>query len=328
MLQSYAIFAIFLVFLGCCSNVVFLELIIKDCPGAGNIITFSQFAFISAEGFVNYFKCGRTKPAIPIKHYATMVMFFFLTSVVNNYALNFNIPVPLHMIFRAGSLIANMVLGIIILKREYNVSKYLSVFMITIGICMCTIASAQQMGKGPQLKSETGDPWYDFVMWLIGIGMLVFALFMSARMGIYQEELYTNFGKQPKEALFYSHTLPLPAFLFLASDIYKHCILFSQSELLFGFPKMWVYLLGNCITQYLCINGVFILTSECPSLIVTLVITLRKFISLLFSILYFRNPFTIYHWFGTCLVFLGTFLFVDVINKVQNLFSVPKQKVQ
>lgn len=35
-----------------------------------------------------------------------------------------------------------------------------------------------------------------------------------------------------------------------------------------------------------CIRGVFILTTECASLTVTLVVTLRKFVSLIFSILY------------------------------------------
>ena len=30
-----------------------------------------------------------------------MVGFYFTVSLVNNYALNFNIPMPLHMIFRA-----------------------------------------------------------------------------------------------------------------------------------------------------------------------------------------------------------------------------------
>ena len=34
--------AVALVFVGCCSNVVFLELLIKPHPGSGNIITFAQ----------------------------------------------------------------------------------------------------------------------------------------------------------------------------------------------------------------------------------------------------------------------------------------------
>jgi UDP-xylose/UDP-N-acetylglucosamine transporter B4 len=33
---------------------------------------------------------------------------------------------------------------------------------------------------------------------------------MSARMGIYQEVIYGKYGKHPKEALFYTHALPLP----------------------------------------------------------------------------------------------------------------------
>lgn len=37
-----------------------------------------------------------------------------------------------------------------------------------------------------------------------GIAALTFALLMSARMGIFQETLYKQFGKHSKEALFYN----------------------------------------------------------------------------------------------------------------------------
>ena len=84
-------------------------------------------------------------------------------------------------------------------------------------------------------------------------------------------------------------------------------------------PKLWLYILGNCVTQYVCIRGVFVLTTECPSLIVTLVVTLRKFVSLLFSIFYFQNPFTFQHWAATALVFGGTALFTGIFNPVLNL---------
>jgi UDP-xylose/UDP-N-acetylglucosamine transporter B4 len=83
---------------------------------------------------------------------------------------------------------------------------------------------------------------------------------------------------------------------------------------------MWAYLICNMITQYFCIRSVFILTTECPSLIVTLVITLRKFISLIFSIIYFQNDFTLNHWIGTAAVFLGTFLFSNIHNEIWRFF--------
>lgn len=41
--------------------------------------------------------------------------------------------------------------------------------------------------------------------------------------------------------------------------------------------------------------------------------------SLLFSIVYFNNPFTIYHWVGTTLVFIGTLIFTEVISVTQKV---------
>ena len=66
----------------------------------------------------------------------------------------------------------------------------------------------------------------------------------------------------------------------------------------------------------MCIRSVFILTTECTSLTVTLVVTLRKFLSLLISIAYFDNPFTVSHWLGTALVFIGTIMFADVFSSI------------
>jgi len=37
-----------------------------------------------------------------------------------------------------------------------------------------------------------------------GILLLTFALFVSARMGIYQEVLYGRYGKHPRESLYYT----------------------------------------------------------------------------------------------------------------------------
>ncbi|XP_022107262.1 UDP-xylose and UDP-N-acetylglucosamine transporter-like isoform X2 [Acanthaster planci] len=263
-----------------------------------------------------------------------MVFFFFTTSVVNNYSLIFKIPLPLHMIFRSGSLVANMVLGVILLKKKYPAYKYLSILMITVGICTCTIMSAKTGNKkqGNEATELEGPMTaYDVGMLTVGILMLTLALFMSARMGIYQETLYQEYGKHPREALFYSHALPLIGFAVLGKDIYNYAVIFSNSEPLgvpvIGVmaPKMWLYLTGNIITQYVCIRGVFILTTECPSLIVTLVVTLRKFFSLVFSILYFKNPFTFYHWMGTGCVFAGTLLFTSVFHMAWDVLFPPSK---
>ena len=93
-------------------------------------------------------------------------------------------------------------------------------------------------------------------------------------------------------------------------------------------PYMWLMLFGNVLTQYICIRSVFILTTECRSLTVTLVVTLRKFVSLLFSIWYFQNPFTVQHWIGTCLVFGGTLMFTQTLQLIWKVINPPKVKSQ
>jgi len=305
--------AIVVVILGCCSNVVFLELLVKEASGIGNLVTFLQFLVIGLEGLIFTSKFGTVRPKIPMKDWLILVCMYFAVSVTNNYALNFNIPMPLHMIFRAGSLLANMVMGIILLGKTYELKKYLSVLMISVGIALCTIISAQNNSPQHSEGAETDNFWLT-----IGILLLTFALFMSARMGIYQEVIYKKFGKHPKEAMFYLHALPLPGFLLLGGNIYNHFVIALNSSPLvlpvlnIQVPSLIAYLLANVITQYICISAVFVLTTECASLTVTLVVTLRKFLSLLFSIWYFQNPFTSLHWLGTALVFGGTILFSDI----------------
>lgn len=90
-------------------------------------------------------------------------------------------------------------------------------------------------------------------------------------------------------------------------------------------PKLWLYVLGNSVTQYVCIRGVFVLTTECPSLVVTLIVTLRKFVSLVFSIFYFQNPFTIQHWCATILVFGGTALFAGVFHSLAEFLGLSAE---
>ena len=90
-------------------------------------------------------------------------------------------------------------------------------------------------------------------------------------------------------------------------------------------PRLWFYVIGNCITQFICIRSVFVLTTEFSSLSVTLVVTLRKFLSLMVSIFFFQNPFTLYHWIATVLVFTGTFIFLDLHTRLMEIWR-PEEK--
>lgn len=305
--------------IGCMLNAVFLEYLVKADPGSGTLATFGQYVFIAIEGFVFTMKCGTKKRIIPLKSYFSVVAMFLIANVSNNYVFKFNISMPLHMIFRSGSLITNMILGIIMLKKRYTVMKFFSVGLISVGVTICTLVTGSEM-KNEAATSVAGDD--SFFWWLFGISILVAALLVSSILGIFQESLYLRYGKHPNEALFYTHLLPLPIFLFFGANIWEHfntAMLSPPLDIPFtnlSIPSTMLYLLGNIVTQYMCIKSVYLLATEASSLTVTLVLTLRKFLSLLLSIVYFNNTFTLYHWLGTICVFIGTIIFTEIPQTV------------
>ena len=168
------------------------------------------------------------------------------------------------------------VVGFLLLNKHYSMTKYIAVLCITIGICLATWATNScQPSTGSSLASlnvTAGKegliaPKQQVAVWerLVGIGMLTYALFGSALLGINQEKMYAKFGKHPHEALFFIHALSLPVFIFMWTDIYKHAKLFQASPALnmpifsriVRVPCMWVWLLGNIVTQLICIKVKF-----------------------------------------------------------------------
>ena len=93
-----------------------------------------------------------------------------------------------------------MVTEKIVLQRKHSATKHISVLLITIGISIYTFASSS-MELESMAKVNNEDT---FINWLFGIAILSTSLVLSARMGVYQEEIHNRFGRHPREALFYT----------------------------------------------------------------------------------------------------------------------------
>uniref|UniRef100_A0A1I8EXW0 UAA transporter family protein n=1 Tax=Wuchereria bancrofti TaxID=6293 RepID=A0A1I8EXW0_WUCBA len=145
---------------GCIGCMYFVESIAKEQPSSMNLMTFSTFLFISLEGLIFTSKFFAVPNKIPIRVYQlslldhliclpsffsgylpTVITFFFV-NIINNQALNFHVPVPLHIIFRSGSLLASLIFTKILQGKQYSLRKYLAVLSITVGIIICTTATA------------------------------------------------------------------------------------------------------------------------------------------------------------------------------------------
>ncbi|CAK7565010.1 MAG: golgi uridine diphosphate-N-acetylglucosamine transporter [Sporothrix epigloea] len=312
-----------LIFGGCCSNVFALEAIIKAEPNSGTLLTFTQFFFIAITGYVSQFDGERApffiRPnKVPLKRWLINIILFFSINVLNNHAFSYSISVPVHIILRSGGSITTMIAGFLYGKR-YSRIQIIAVILLTIGVVIAAWSDAQS--KGVAEGAAEGN-----VSFIIGLSILFIAQVLSSIMGLYTEETYRRYGPHWRENLFYSHLLSLPLFLpFLPSLVHQFNRLANSAPLSLSFmdiasdatttmstrnidgadaavaaglresieriqiPSQLVYLVLNVLTQYACIRGVNLLAASASALTVTIVLNIRKLVSLLFSIWLFGN---------------------------------------
>lgn len=143
-----------------------------------------------------------------------------------------------------------------------------------------------------------------------GLAILFVAQVLSAIMGLYTEETYKEYGPHWKENLFYSHLLALPLFIPFLPSMRRQFLQLAASTPLglptterlstlppdvrkgldsIQVPSQLAYLVMNVLTQYACIRGVNLLASAASALTVTIVLNVRKLVSLLLSIWLFGN---------------------------------------
>ncbi|KAI5809617.1 UAA transporter family-domain-containing protein [Peziza echinospora] len=300
-----------LIFGGCCSNVFALEAIVKEEPHSGHLITFAQFVVVAVEGF--YYHFDRKSPTllkpnqIPIFRWFGQIVLFFAVSVLNNYAFGFNISVPVHIILRSGGSMTTMLIGYLYGKR-YSRVQVISVLVLSVGIVISAFGDAKA-------KSKTASSTSQFVA---GLSIIFIAQVLSAFMGLYVEHTYAKYGSNWREGLFYTHAMALVLFIpFTRSIISQFNTLLHSAPLpiplalplTIHIPRQLFFLVLNSLTQYLCIRGVNVLGAVSSALTVTIVLNIRKLVSLMLSVWLFGNDLHVQVLVGAAVVFGGAFVY-------------------
>ncbi|PWN88717.1 UAA-domain-containing protein, partial [Acaromyces ingoldii] len=297
-----------LIFGGCCANAYYLEEATRQQPSCGTLLTFLHFACTTLQTLPGQLEWKDTTafprlrtPAVPVSRWAMQVLLYFASSLLNNSAFAFHVPVPVHIIFRSGGLVVNMALGWLIHRRRYSALQIVSVVAVTGGVIAATLATT----PSSEAASSSSTTAVSSLTYFSGIGLLVLALVLSSLMGLYQEGTFAQYGSQHwREALFYNHFLSMPLFAIRRGTLaaewaqakagprvhigpsYSTTAGKAQGGLLgLDVPALFPSLLLNILTQLLCINGVNRLTAQVSSLTVTLVLVVRKAVSLAISVL-------------------------------------------
>jgi len=210
---------------------------------------------------------------------------------------------------------------------RYTVPEITGALLVTIGVILSTFAANND--KEFEEKKNGVD---SISQQTIGIIILVVAMIISCFLGLYQQITYTKYGKHWQEGLFYTHLLALPCFLFFWSDIQSQFKVYAKSSSfdiistlqkilpsstssylswlpIPPIPHLFLFLFMNMCTQYLCISGVHKLSSLASFVTLNLILSVRKFLSLLISVLWFKNSFGFEAMLGATCVLVGTLLY-------------------
>lgn len=148
--------------------------------------------------------------------------------------------------------------------------------------------------------------------------MLIASLFATAILGILQERTYSIYGPCWREGVFYTHLLSLPIFIFLRNDVIQGFESLSASSRGSPVSLPYIFLAMNLLTQVVCVSGVNKLTSATSSVSTSVVLTVRKAISLCLSIWYFGSDWNYSLVFGAGIVFIGSLTYSTAGRSVVN----------
>ena len=110
------------------SNALTLERVTSEYPKSGSLITFCQFLLVSLHGVPKFIEFTRGPLNIPIPRlrprrlpltsYLIQVALFYFVSLLNNLAFGYNIPMPVHIIFRSGGLVVSILMGWLLSRKS------------------------------------------------------------------------------------------------------------------------------------------------------------------------------------------------------------------
>ncbi|KAA1470342.1 UAA transporter [Dentipellis sp. KUC8613] len=304
---------------GCCSNVWAYEALLRTEPRIGSALTFCQMLFIALQqlpSHLSWTPLPRLKPRqVPLSRWLLQVVVFATGSLLNNLVYAFHVPLTVQIVFRSAGLAISMLFGRLLLRKHYSFCQLLAVALVSLGVIIATLSRPLPNASSPSMSPFSGE---NATQYALGIAMLTASLFLTGILGILQEQTYQKYGPCWREGIFYTHALSLPAFLFLVPQV-KYG-LNSLSEASNGDVSSRPYLLvGNLLSQLVCVSGVNQLTSRVSSVSTQVVLTTRKAISLVFSVWWFGSGWNVQLGLGASMVFIGSLWYTRINAVVETL---------
>jgi len=315
-----------MVFGGCCSNAWTYEQLLTTSPQIGSALTFFQMLFITLHTSPSFFAfqksrwLPRLKPRqVPLIQWTLQVFLVTASSLLLNWAHAYKVPLTVLIVFRSAGLAISMLFGFLFLKKRYASIQISCVAVVSVGVVLATLSRSpsSSSARSSTLTAKSED---DSRQYLIGLYMIILSSISTGILGILQELTYKKYGPYWKEGVFYTHFLSLPIFVFLYKDVKAGITSLSLSDS-GSFVTPFIILMGNLVSQLVCVSGVNRLNTQMTSVSTNLVLTARKALSLCLSVWWFGNGWNLQFGVGASMVFLGSIVFSVVGQKSKSKTS-------
>lgn len=226
-------------------------------------------------------------------YYASSALTYLLAMVSSNMALRW-VAYPTQVVAKAAKPIPVMILGVLIGRKSYSVQKYFFIFIIVVGV----VLFMYKEGKINPNNENAG----------LGEILLFLSLSMDGLTGAIQERLRAASRPSAQHMMlsmnFWSSIIL--GFAILVTGEGREFLAFAAKH-----PELLTHLILLSLAGAFGQLFIFMMVSGYGPLPCSIVTTTRKFFTVLFSVLFFRNPISGRQWIGTALVFTG--LFADMI---------------
>lgn len=231
------------------------------------------------------------KDATPFAYYTVSGILVGLTMVASNLALKW-VTYPMQVIFKSAKPISVMFINLFMCKR-YTIQRYVFVMLIVVGVVLFKLFESKEKSTTKKDSDEHLQQWY-------GIGVLTFSLAMDGLLGALEDKVRHQYKPSPHQMMVSICGWGSAALLIAAAATTEIIEVFKFAS---RHPTvLWqLGVLGLCgATGQLFI---FTMIACFGALSCSVTTTVRKFISVIFSIIFFGNPSTPVQWGATVIVF-------------------------
>lgn len=236
--------------------------------------------------------------------------------ISSNMALRF-VSYPMQVIFKSAKPIAVMTFGIFICKR-YTIQRYIFVLLIVVGVVVFKLFEGKEpkapnpltvtnstltnstitatSTQAPASNAHSVTEWEKYT----GIALLILSLSMDGVLGAVQDRIKAKYAPTFRQMMlsFSAWCCVITAIIVIVTgeiiDVYQ----FANRH-----PNVLLHLLIMGVAASIGQIFIFTMVSSFGSLACSVTTTVRKFFSVVFSIIFFQNPSTLIQWVGAVVVF-------------------------